>query len=137
MEQVTSSKTNYMKFLNNEPIHTHDCDRCKFVGSKPLKHLTGDSDNDQTLIDIYICEDSDGDGFTVVARQSNEGSDYFSLSSDILLFVANSPHGAKFWGNVVRYLHRNGVLKLQLCSTESIKTNQTKETHVKRIQNPC
>lgn len=49
--------------LDNGPLYTHDCDKCVFLGSYDEK-------------DMYYCPQEGLD--TVIARFSDEGSDYIS-----------------------------------------------------------
>lgn len=53
----------------NAPLFTHDCDRCTFLG-------TATDPEGGCEADLYHCLDIIGP--TVIARWSNEGSDYSS-----------------------------------------------------------
>lgn len=46
------------------PIYTHDCSKCRFLGS--VRHEGG-------FVDLYVCTDS------TVVRHGNEGPQYRSL----------------------------------------------------------
>ena len=51
---------------------THTCSACKYLGS------TQDPQNDNVICDLHICRPTQGSQVTVIARYSNEESDYQS-----------------------------------------------------------
>jgi hypothetical protein len=59
--------------MKMNPKWTHDCGRCKYLGSMVV---TGDT------LDWYTC----GTGFnkTVIARRGDDGPDYWSMPVDIM-----------------------------------------------------
>lgn len=60
----------------NKPQHTHDCDRCQYLGSE----------ND---LDFYFCESSILG--TIIARYGSDGPDY--SSSDVASVERMLAHG--------------------------------------------
>ena len=57
------------------PQYEHDCDRCKFLG---LYY-----DTPKKRYDLYIC--IYGNNATIIARFSNDGSDYWSADLSIAI----------------------------------------------------
>jgi len=61
------------------PRHTHDCDKCVFVGS--FYRGTPDPKQDDTdgFVDLYVHDDEETLGTTTfIVRYSNHGPDYTS-----------------------------------------------------------
>lgn len=57
-----------------QPTHTHNCDFCMYLGTKPSKFVAG------KVIDLYVHERrEDEDQGTFIARYSDEGPDYTSI----------------------------------------------------------
>ena len=69
---------------------THDCDRCRFLGTAILMGRT---------FDYYFCKDiAEG---TIIARYGSDGPEY---SSSLIHLVKRDAHTfGKFWGSVYRY----------------------------------
>ena len=53
------------------PRHTHDCECCRFLGR--LDHSGGPTK------DIYVHQDEDGDGDTLILREGSDGPEYASF----------------------------------------------------------
>ena len=66
--------------MKTKPIHTHDCDKCKYVVTT--------SNGYGVLTDWYVCGLSDP---TVIGRHSSRGSDYWSMSVSCLTSVVEHP----------------------------------------------
>lgn len=64
------------------PHYTHDCDSCEYLGQY---------DHNDRVFDLYYCPRCD-EG-SVLARYSNEGSNYLSIMLGVLLY-AGYPHDA-------------------------------------------
>jgi hypothetical protein len=55
--------------LGMQPSYTHDCAKCKYLGSMFIGHQTAD---------WYECTDS------VIARHGNDGPEYWSMPTDMV-----------------------------------------------------
>ena len=59
-----------------EPKHTHDCDKCTYLGS--VKKWRA-SKNDYTIIDCYVCLKADSPNLhSIIGRYGSDGPEYAS-----------------------------------------------------------
>jgi hypothetical protein len=59
----------------SQPIHKHDCDVCKYLGS---------FEKNGRKVDGWYCPDQVIGGATVIARFSNDGPDYSSMPINMI-----------------------------------------------------
>ena len=75
---MPARKNRYGKFGTvdpTKPMFTHDCDSCVFLGHYHDTRVSMSSE--RRAFDLYWCEQG-GLGATVIARYSDEGSEYWS-----------------------------------------------------------
>ena len=65
----------------NRPQFAHDCTHCVFLGSHTHLGEMADGTRERVKSDLYRCRD------TVIARGSDEGSDYASVPIDIVIQI--------------------------------------------------
>jgi hypothetical protein len=63
----------------DKPEFIHDCDNCKFLGLYPK--------TPKIVHDLYICIHNDHG--SIIRRFGNEGSEYWSMSLDSCVRIAN------------------------------------------------
>lgn len=61
-----------------QPAHTHDCDRCMFLGTAILLGKT---------FDFWTCNVQEWAGPTIICRWSSNGEDYFSAPVKVARLV--------------------------------------------------
>jgi len=87
-----------------KPQWKHDCTACTFIGAMFMHNKTAD---------WYVCGD------TVLARMSDEGSDYWSMPTDIVeddrYLTAQDADG------VVAYSHHRVLARFMLAQHEKTK----------------
>ena len=67
-----------------KPKHTHDCERCTFLG-----HFCDH--------DVYICQDSGGIGPSIIARFGDDGPEY--ASTPLRIFQRQINENSRIGGN--------------------------------------
>jgi acetylglutamate synthase len=68
--------------MTEQPIHKHDCECCKFLGTDSLY---------EAPVDIYFCDMIEELPPSILVRFSNEPSDYSSLDVKSLFSIASNP----------------------------------------------
>lgn len=67
-----------------KPRYVHDCDVCKFLGQFDYDGPLSDGTTERCAADLYYCHSNGFLGGSVLARHSDEPSDYSSMPLDVM-----------------------------------------------------